>query len=154
MDKFTFVGNSDVAAIENLYQQFLANPDSVDESWKQFFLGFDFAKANFDSDIPENVLKEFNVLKLIGAYRKRGHLFTKTNPVRERRKYSPTLDLVNFDLSNEDLESVFQAGTQIGIGPAKLKDIVSHLEATYCASIGVEYTYIRQPEEVEWLRSN
>lgn len=153
MDKFTFVGNSDVAAIENLYQQFLSNPESVDESWSQFFKGFDFAKANFDTEVPDNVVKEFNVLKLIAAYRKRGHLFTKTNPVRDRRQYSPTLDLENFDLGKEDLESVFQAGAQIDLGPAKLKDIVAHLEATYCASVGVEYTYIRKPEEVEWLRS-
>lgn len=153
MDKFTFVGNSDVTAIDTLYQQYLSNPESVDNSWKQFFSGFDFAKANFDNDVPDNVLKEFNVLKLINGYRKRGHLFTKTNPVRERRKYSPTLDIENFDLLPADLETVFQAGTQIGIGPAKLKDIIAHLEATYCASIGVEYTYIRNPEEVEWLRA-
>ena len=153
MDKFTFVGNSDVAAIENLYQQFLSNPESVDESWSQFFKGFDFAKANYDSEVPDNVIKEFNVLKLIAAYRKRGHLFTKTNPVRERRQYSPTLELNNFELGKEDLETVFHAGSQIGIGDAKLKDIVAHLEATYCASVGVEYAYIRKPEEVEWLRS-
>lgn len=153
MDKFTFVGNSDVAAIETLYQQFLSDPSTVDESWKQFFSGFDFAKANYDTEVPDNVIKEFNVIKLIDAYRKRGHLFTKTNPVRERRQYSPTLALENFDLGKEDLESTFQAGIQIGLGSAKLKDIVAHLEATYCASIGAEYTYIRLPEEVEWLRS-
>jgi 2-oxoglutarate dehydrogenase E1 component len=153
MDKFTFVGNSEVAAIENLYQQFLNNPESVDESWNQFFKGFDFAKANYDSEIPDNVVKEFNVLKLIAAYRKRGHLFTKTNPVRKRRQYSPTLELENFELGKEDLETVFHAGSQIGIGDAKLKDIVAHMEATYCASVGVEYMYIRKPEEVEWLRS-
>ncbi len=153
MDKFTFVGNSDVASIENLYQQFLSDPESLDSSWKQFFQGFDFAQANYDTEIPDNVIKEFNVIKLIESYRKRGHLFTKTNPVRERRQYSPTLDLVNFELGTQDLETVFQAGAQIGIGASKLKDIVAHLEATYCESIGVEYTYIRHPDEVEWLRS-
>lgn len=152
MDKFTFVGNGDVNAIESLYDQFLKDPSQVDETWQQFFAGFDFAKENFDSDVPENVLKEFKVLELIDAYRKCGHLFTKTNPVRERRKYFPTLDIEEFDLEKSDLETVFQAGNRVGIGPAKLKDIVAHLDATYCESIGVEYTYIRKPEEVEWLR--
>ena len=152
MDKFTFVGNADVNAVSALYDQFLQDPNQVDETWQQFFAGFDFAKENFDSDVPENVLKEFKVLELIGSYRKCGHLFTDTNPVRERRKYSPTMDIENFGLEKSDLESVYQAGSQIGIGAAKLKDIIAHLEAIYCESIGVEYTYIRKPEEVEWLR--
>jgi 2-oxoglutarate dehydrogenase E1 component len=139
MDKFTFVGSSDVNAIETLYEQFLQDPNQIDESWKQFFSGFDFAKANFESgEVPDNVLKEFKVLELIESYRKCGHLFTNTNPVRERRKYSPTMEIENFDLDKSDLETVFTAGNQIGIGPAKLKDIIAHLEAIYCESIGVE----------------
>lgn len=154
MDKFTFVGNGDVNAVSALYEQFLEDPNQVDETWQQFFAGFDFAKANFDTegDVPENVLKEFKVIELIDAYRKCGHLFTKTNPVRERRKYVPTLDIEEFGLEKADLEVEFQAGSRIGIGTAKLKDIVAHLEATYCDSIGVEYTYIRKPSEVEWLQ--
>jgi 2-oxoglutarate dehydrogenase E1 component len=156
MDKFSYLGNADVNAIEAMYQQYLQNPDSVDESWANFFKGFDFARSNYQdgesNQIPENVRKEFAVISLINGYRTRGHLFTKTNPVRERRKYSPTLDIENFGLSKADLETVFQAGTQIGIGPAKLKDIVAHLEQTYCQSIGAEYMYIRNPEIIEWLQ--
>ena len=153
MDKFTFVGNSDVNAIETLYEQFLQDPKQIDESWQQFFSGFDFAKANFEEgEVPDNVLKEFKVLELIESYRKCGHLFTNTNPVRERRKYSPTMDIENFGLEKSDLETVFTAGSQIGLGAAKLKDIVAHLEAIYCESIGVEYTYIRKPDEVAWLK--
>ena len=152
MDKFSFVGNADVNAIEALYHQYLANPESVDATWAQFFQGFDFAKAHFDSEVPDNVLKEFKVLGLIDAYRKRGHLFTKTNPVRERRKYSPTLAIENFGLQASDLDLVFHAGEKIGIGAAKLSDIVAHLEKTYCESIGVEFAYIRNVEEEEWLR--
>lgn len=156
MDKFSYLGNADVNAIEAMYQQYLQNPDSVDESWHNFFKGFDFAKANYQeggsNEIPENVRKEFAVISLINGYRTRGHLFTKTNPVRERRKYSPTLDIENFGLSQADLETVFQAGIQIGIGPAKLKDIIAHLQQTYCQSIGAEYMYIRNPEIIEWLQ--
>jgi 2-oxoglutarate dehydrogenase E1 component len=155
MDKFTFVGNGDINAVESLYDQFLADPSQVDETWQQFFAGFDFAKANFDleGDVPENVLKEFKVIELIEAYRKCGHLFTHTNPVRERRKYVPTLDITNFGLDQSDLELEFQAGSRIGVGTTKLKNIIAQLDSIYCESIGVEYTYIRKPDEVKWLQS-
>lgn len=157
MDKFSYLGNGDVVAIESLYTQFLADKNSVDPSWQQFFEGFEFARKNFDEspsgEIPEQVRKEFNVINLINGYRARGHLFTLTNPVRERRKYLPTLAIENFGLASSDLETVFQAGTQIGIGPAKLREIIAHLEQTYCQSIGVEYMYIRNPEVVQWLQS-
>lgn len=154
MSDFSYVGNADVNAIENLYQQYLKNPDSVDASWKQFFAGFDFYTSNFSAGgaVPENVAKEFKVIELIEAYRKSGHLFTKTNPVRARRQYSPTLAVENFGFNEKDLETVFQAGKHIGLPNAKLKDIVAHLEETYCESIGVEYAYIRNLEMFNWLK--
>jgi 2-oxoglutarate dehydrogenase E1 component len=161
MDKFSFLGNADLNTIENLYQQFLQNPENVDESWVKFFQGFDFAKANYASlpakgeagDIPESFAKEFKVINLINGYRSRGHLFTRTNPVRERRKYLPTLDIENFGLSDQDLETTFQAGSLVGIGPASLRNIIQHLKDTYCESIGVEYMYIRNQEMVEWIQN-
>ena len=153
MDKFSFIGNADVNAIEDLYKSFKSDPNSVDPDWQKFFSGFEFFQANYDTDtLPQGTLKEFQVIELIDAYRSRGHLFTQTNPVRERRKYSPTLALENFGLSSQDLDTEFQAGNEIGIGTAKLKDIVAHLEETYCKSVGVEYTYIRQPEVVDWIQ--
>lgn len=154
MDKFSYVGNGDVNAIDNLYQEYLKNPDAVDQEWKKFFEGIEFAQTNFESagEIPENFQKEFRVLNLIEGYRNRGHLFTRTNPVRERRKYSPTLDIENFGLEASDLDVVFKAGAEIGLGEATLKEIIAHLERTYCESIGVEYNYIRQPERLSWLR--
>ncbi len=149
-----YLGNIDSAAIETLYGQYLENPDAVDESWRKFFEGFEFARSSFSDEkgiIPVLLQKEFRVINLINGYRLRGHLFTDTNPVRKRRKYTPTLDLENFDLSDDDLKTVFQAGTEIGIGPAALEDIVAHLRQTYCMSIGAEYKYIRSPEAVDWL---
>lgn len=154
MDKFDYLSASHINAIEDMYASYLKDQNSVDASWQKFFEGFEFARKNFEEsgEIPENVSKEFKVINLIEAYRKTGHLFTKTNPVRERRKYTPTLDIENFGLTQADLNTVFQAGTQIGIGAAKLSDIVEHLKQTYCNSIGVEYMYIRRPEVVSWLK--
>jgi 2-oxoglutarate dehydrogenase E1 component len=154
MDKFSFLGNGDVVAIEELFQQYLKDNNSVEADWRQFFAGFEFARKNYEDggEIPQNVKKEFDVVNLIHGYRSRGHLFTQTNPVRERRKYTPTLDIENFGLTEADMETVFQAGNQIGIGAAKLKDIIAHLKQTYCGSIGAEYMYIRTPEVIKWLQ--
>jgi 2-oxoglutarate dehydrogenase E1 component len=155
MDKVTYVGNADVNAIEHLYQSYTKDPQSVDIGWQKFFEGFDFARTNYEDggEIPENFQKEFKVLNLINGYRSRGHLFTKTNPVRERRKYEPTLAIENFGLETADMETVFQAGDQIGIGAATLKDIIAHLEETYCQSIGIEYMFMREPERLDWFRN-
>ncbi|WP_339734765.1 2-oxoglutarate dehydrogenase E1 component [uncultured Sunxiuqinia sp.] len=155
MDKFSQVGNQEIAAVEELYQDFLNDPDSVEESWKNFFKGFELARANYTSrkiQWNEPIDKEFAILNLIHGYRQRGHLFTKTNPVRSRRTYTPTLSIENFGLEESDLDKIFQAGTNIGIGPAKLKDIIAHLEATYCNSIGVEYVFVRDPKVLTWLQ--
>ena len=154
MDKFSYLGNAETSSVEDLFQQYLKDSSSVEYGWQKFFEGFEFARKNYEenAEIPQNVKKEFDVINLINGYRSRGHLFTQTNPVRIRRKYAPTLDIENFGLNQADLETVFQAGTQIGIGPAKLKDIIVHLNQTYCQSIGAEYMYIRLPEINEWLK--
>ncbi|MFY9153651.1 MAG: 2-oxoglutarate dehydrogenase E1 component [Prolixibacteraceae bacterium] len=156
MDKFSQIGNQEIAAIEEIYSSYLTNPDSVDVSWKNFFTGFEFARKNYAESIEtphdKKIDKEFAILNLIHGYRQRGHLFTKTNPVRARRKYSPTLDIENFGLQKSDLDTVFQAGNNIGIGPATLRAIIEHMEATYCQSIGVEYVFMRDPELIEWLK--
>lgn len=157
MDKFSFLGNADVSAIESQFQQFLKDPNSVDESWQNFFKGFEFARTHFedatDAAFCEPVYLEFRVLNLINGYRSRGHLFTRTNPVRERRKYEPTLALENFNLDDSHLDMEFEAGQEIGIGRATLRNIIDHLEETYCRSIGIEYNYIREPERLGWIRN-
>lgn len=155
MDKFSQVGNQEVAAVEELYQDYINDPESVEESWRHFFKGYELARTNYKSSKfqgSQHIDKEFAILNLIHGYRQRGHLFTKTNPVRARREYFPTLAIENFGLEESDLEKEFQAGNNIGIGPAKLKDIIAHLEATYCNSIGVEYVFMRHPEVVSWLQ--
>lgn len=155
MDKYSFIGAVHSNMIEVMYDKYIQNPQSIEEGWRNFFQGFDFAKEVYseEDDVPETFKKEFRVVNLINAYRKRGHLFTKTNPVRERRKYTPTLALEHFDLEKTDLETIFQAGSIVGIGPSSLQEIIAHLEQVYCQSIGVEYMYIRKPEEVEWIKN-
>lgn len=154
MDRYSFINNSDPALIEELYRKFKESPLELEEGWRSFFEGMDFAFQNYTS-VKDNIAgsDEFKVINLINDYRRRGHLFTKTNPVRKRREYKPDLNIHNYKLTEKDLDRTFEAGRKIGIGNAKLKDIVSVLDETYCSSIGVEYLFIRDLDMVTWLQS-
>lgn len=171
MDKYSFLNTAHTSFFSELYDKYLQNPDSVEPSWRAFFQGFDFGtESSLDAldissddrvtsvingheiEMPESLQKEFQVIRLIDGYRSRGHLFTKTNPVRERRQYVPSLEIENFGLTPSDLDTVFNAGDIIGIGPSTLKAIISHLTRIYCDAIGVEYMYIRKPERVKWIQ--
>ena len=168
MDKYSFLNAAHTSFFAETYNKYLVNPDSVEPSWRAFFQGFDFGTestldeldiqhengsvAMASGAVPESLKKEFQVIRLIDGYRTRGHLFTKTNPVRERRKYTPTLEIENFGLEQSDLQTVFEAGDIIGIGPSSLQNIIDHLQRIYCDAIGVEYMYIRKPERVQWIQ--
>ncbi len=172
MDKFSFLNAAHTRFFAELYETYLKDPDSLEPSWRAFFQGFDFGMESSLDDLgiqaseeggtllvngreleaPETLEKEFRVVDLINGYRSRGHLFTKTNPVRNRRTYAPTLDIENFGLSEEDLDTVFIAGNILGIQPKPLREIIGHLERIYCDSIGVEYMYIRTPERIQWMQ--
>ncbi len=170
MDRFSFLNAAHTEFFAQLYEQYTDNPDSVEPSWRSFFQGFDFGMTTYNDENPgvqianyasenqdcslvsEKLQKEFNVLKLIEGYRTRGHLFTKTNPVRDRRAYTPTLDIENFGLSQSDLTTVFSAAKVANMPPSSLQDIINHLNKGYCESIGVEYMYIREPKVLEWIQ--
>ena len=160
MDRFSFLGSVHADFFEEQYERYLKNPDSTEPSWRAFFQGYDFAKEVYSEEdlvgagVSDEVIKEFHVLNLIQGYRSRGHLFTHTNPVRDRREYKPTLALENFGLSKEDLDTEFKAATEVGAsGPRTLRKIIEHLENIYCQSIGVEYNYIRDPERRTWIKN-
>ena len=170
MDRFSFLNAAHTEFFADLYEQYTESPDSVEPSWRSFFQGFDFGMttyneeqavhqmANMASNAVQNgaasdkILKEFNVLKLIDGYRTRGHLFTKTNPVRDRRIFSPNLQLENYGLSNDDLNTVFDAAKILGHQPSTLQDILTHLRNVYCQHIGIEYMYMRNPEWIQWIQ--
>lgn len=179
MDKFSFIANAHVSYIDELYASYKNDPASIDPSWKEFFDGFDFALANYGQDgsvssvsvkttdsvvsssikAPGSIMdmellpKEIKVRALIHAHRSRAHLRSKTNPVRERRDRKAMIDPENFGLSQEDMNTVFQAGNELGIGNAKLSDIITALKTIYEGPIGFEYLYIRDPEMLDWFKA-
>ncbi|RPD42659.1 2-oxoglutarate dehydrogenase E1 component [Chitinophaga barathri] len=165
MKDFSFVTNSHPAYIESLYQQYRADASSVDPEWIKFFEGFDFAvsttngkaaaPASGASSLPvssDQLVKELGVFRLIQAYRKKGHLIAKTNPIRERKDRQPNLDLKFFGLADADLKTEFFAGQVIGLGKAPLEKIVQHLQEVYASKVGLEFTYINDAARMEWLQ--
>ncbi len=166
MDRFSFLNAAHTQFFADLYEQYTQNPDAVEPSWRSFFQGFDFGMATYNEEqlgeqlasyagssaSSEKIQKEFNVLKLIDGYRTRGHLFTKTNPVRDRRIYTPTLALENFGLTSADLTTIFDAAKVLKLNSCSLQEILDHLNRIYCESIGVEYMYIRNPEVIQWMQ--
>ena len=159
MKEFSFITNSHPAYIESLYQEFVKDPASVDPDLKKFFEGFDFAvssnaaisSAPATTNTVPNLVKELAVLRLIQAYRSKGHLIAKTNPIRERKDRGANLDLSYFGLSDADLNTTFYAGNFVGLGNASLKNILAHLVKCYAANFSIEFTYITSQEKIDWL---
>lgn len=161
MDKYSYISNADPSYIDELYRAYQEDPSSVDESWRKFFEGFNFSLEHYNgNNLPatEGVAKgainakETNVRKLIRHYRRRGHLESKTNPVRERKDRKAQLDIRHFGLTEADLDMEFESGGEIGIGKATLRKIIETLRKIYTTHIGFEYTYIRDREMMEWVK--
>lgn len=158
MKDFQYITNSHPAYIEGLYKDFAKDPNSVDADLRKFFEGFDFAVANNSAAATAgstafagNLDKEFAVFRLIRAYRKKGHLVAKTNPIRERKDRYARLELSNFGLSEADLNTGFVAGKYVGMENAPLRNIISHLQKCYTSHVGVQVGYINDQVKLDWL---
>jgi len=169
MKDFQYITNSHPGYIEGLYHDFVKDPSSVDIEMRKFFEGFDFAvssnsistalngasapstSAHASTSLSTNLDKEFAVFRLIRAYRKKGHLVAKTNPIRERKDRHAKLALSDFGLSDADLNTTFAAGKFVGMDNASLQNIIAHLQKCYTSHVGVQVGYINDQEKLDWL---
>lgn len=163
MKDFQYITNSHPGYIEGLYNDFVKDPNSVDVDMRKFFEGFDFAVNNPDVDVNNIVTsastvlttilldKEFAVYQLILAYRKKGHLIAKTNPIRARKERHANLVLSQFGLSEADLTTSFEAGKFIGLGKTLLQNIIAHLQKCYTRHVGVEISSLNDQKKIDWL---
>ncbi|WP_420582379.1 2-oxoglutarate dehydrogenase E1 component [Reichenbachiella sp.] len=156
MDKYSYIANAHSGVIDDMYQSYKTDPNSVDVSWQRFFEGFEFSLQKYGEEGGDAAggvsSKELAVRDLIHAYRSRGHLKSNTNPVRQRKDRRALLEIEDFGLSKEDLETEFECGNIIGIGKASLKKIVDSLKDIYEGTVGFEYMYIRKPDILEWFK--
>jgi 2-oxoglutarate dehydrogenase E1 component len=155
MKDFSFISNAHPAYIENLYAQYQESPELVEDSWRAFFKGFDFASGGNGATVkaPEISTKEFQVLSLIIAFRNRGHLLSTTNPIRKRRDRRPNLNLEDFGLTDADLDSTFIVSREIGLENATLRQIIDRMRKVYAGNIGYEFHHIRDRAKRRWLRT-
>jgi 2-oxoglutarate dehydrogenase E1 component len=115
------------------------------------------APAAYRDAVRESVIAatelQNRVAQLVNAYRVRGHLFANIDPLETVSSAAPELELANFGLGEADLTSMFSTAGMSGLPErATLREIVSHLQETYCSSIGVEFTHIEEPEPRLWLQ--
>src|SRR6187455_1606689 len=173
MKDFQYITSQHPAFVENLYQDFVKDPESVDPEFRKFFEGFDFAIASgkpttngngaaikevspvaTERSIEPNAIdwkRELGVYRMILGYRNKGHLIAKTNPIRKRRDRGANLNLEFFGFTEADLDKTFHAGSLIGLGTTTLKNIIAHLEKCYAHHVGIEFKYISNQEEIDWL---
>jgi 2-oxoglutarate dehydrogenase E1 component len=159
MDKFSYIGNAEPQYIETLYLNYKKNPESIDAEWVKFFQGFDFAQSNFlkngsQPQYTSNLRDELKVYNAILAYREKGHLIAKTNPLHPRKDRNANLTPAQLGFSEDDLQTTFAIGYEIGLENAPLQNILTKLETLYAGSIGFEYDYIIDPAEKKWLQQN
>jgi len=166
---------SNAAYIEDLYEQYLVDPDSVGPKWKSYFDGLEGREAG---DVPHSAVigtiieaarhagrvapgqgsgsggdeRERFVGKLITAYRSRGHLGANLDPLGLLEMPSaPDLDLGFHGLSGNDLGTEFSTGGVGGNDRMKLGDLLALLKATYTGSIGAEFMHITDAGQRRWL---
>src|SRR6185436_17644208 len=132
MKDFQYITSQHPAFVENLYQDFVKDPASVDPEFRKFFEGFDFAissgiKPNGNGaavkEAPAAIApagidwkRELGVYRMILGYRNKGHLIAKTNPIRKRKDRGANLNLEFFGFTEADLDKEFQAGNLLGLG--------------------------------------
>jgi 2-oxoglutarate dehydrogenase E1 component len=153
MDQYSYIAHVHPNYIDSLYKEYKENPSNIDSEWQKFFEGFDFAVSEVSANGEATFSpKEFKVYNLIQAYRAKGHLISDTNPIKERKDRHANLDLQNLGLSEDDLDTKFYAGEELGLGQAPLRDIVQHLKNIYAGQLGFEYDYLIKPEVKSWFR--
>jgi len=139
--------------VDEQYQQWQQDPDSLTDEWRIFFAGFDLAYSPTGEVASERAADQSKVASLIFAFRNLGHLIADLDPLGDNLETHPLLELETFGLSEENLDDVFDTGHLGGPGRASLREIISVLRDTYCRTVSVEYLHIQDMAVRRWLQS-
>ena len=157
MNPVTVSERANAGLIEEYYQRWLDNPDSVDPTWRAFFQGFTLgSNGQAPTGAPAGAVidasKQAGVYYLINAYRAIGHIQSHLDPLSDPPPPSPKLALGHFRLSEADLDTAFDVSNFAGGGQLKLRDILASLHQIYCGHVGVEYAHIQDQDARRWLQ--
>ncbi|MCW2258165.1 2-oxoglutarate dehydrogenase E1 component [Providencia alcalifaciens] len=173
----SFLAGANQSYIEQLYEDYLTDPNSVDAGWKEIFqqlpgagtnaeqfhsqardyfrrLAKDSTRYHTSVSDPAIDAKQVKVLQLINAFRFRGHQNANLDPLDLwKRESVPDLDPTFHNLTKEDFDETFNVGSfAIGKETMKLSDLYDALKRIYCSSIGAEYMHITNTEEKRWIQ--
>jgi 2-oxoglutarate dehydrogenase E1 component len=150
-DVFSYANLANAVFLEDLYKKYKENPESVDLSWRYFFSGLEFAPKEGSSLVSESGAS-LGVFRLIQAYRTYGHKKASFSPLIEEKERIKELELSNFGLQEQDLNSNFATFGVLPEKEASLSAIIKHLEKVYCETVG--YEFIGLGSEIEaWIVS-
>ena len=169
---YLYCGNNEL--LEQLYHQFGKDPQSVAAEWRDYFEKIEQSETTAQLGYPtkrpssgvapssrhssgavnqQQVKKQVSVLQLINAHRFRGHREADLDPLHQYER--PKVDELDYrfhGLEQDDLDTVFNTGSLVGLEDAKLRDIIEHLKLTYCGNIGAEYMHINATAEKRWIQ--
>ena len=167
MERFNLVDGTNADYVDRLYEQYLHDPRSLDESWQAFFAGFDSAGGRNGTAAPAPAIAavtsaastpldgplplSMGIHNLVHTYRELGHFVAKLDPLGHDRPSHPLLDLSQFNISEADLDRKVGKADFYGPTDGTLRDLVAKLKDTYCRNIGVEYMDIADKAQREWL---
>ncbi|KAB2895987.1 MAG: 2-oxoglutarate dehydrogenase E1 component, partial [Dokdonella sp.] len=185
------IAGGNAAYLDDLYEAWLANPDAVEPAWRSYFGELQGRGARDASHLaaiarieaaqrqprtaPGALVavadtaqsqKQAAVLKLVTAYRSRGHLAARLDPLELEQAFpesdlkaigllprpgAPDLQPEYHGLDESDLDSQFSTGSLAGPARLKLRDLLARLRATYAGSIGAEFMHISDVEQRQWV---
>jgi 2-oxoglutarate dehydrogenase E1 component len=161
MESLDFINRANADYIDQLYQKYQADPDSVDDYWRAFFAGFEAAggKAtsltgafeDTDTPQPHDARAGVEVKNLVHSYRELGHFIAQLDPLGHNRDAHPLLELSQFGLGLADLDKRVTHSDFLGPFDGTLRDLLAKLRATYCGTLGVEFTNIADKTQRDWL---
>src|SRR5215471_10419514 len=176
----SFLQGANASYLAELYAEYQENPSSLDPEWREFFASLDddahsvFAEARGPSWAPTNgravplpalpldaiseqqaiaaARDSLGLRMLIRAYRTRGHLAAKLDPLelvarREHQELKPK----TYGFTKSDYDRPIFIGGALGMEFATLRQVLEILKRTYCGSIGAEYMHISDPEQRAWI---
>ena len=178
---FLYGGNS--SFIEELYARYLGDPASVEPSWRSYFDGLDAedqalfrraraalqprplglaepanlnrpVAAGLDDEATKTLIREhLRLIMLIRAYRVRGHLIARLDPLGLSHKaHHPELDFHSYGFTDADLDREFYLDFVLGLETATLRRIMEVLRKTYSSTVGIEFLHIQDPDQKSWLQ--
>lgn len=178
----SYLFGANAAFVEEIYQRYLENPSSVEPRWHDYFEQLQLEPGPVAADVDHSAVrqefydlahaqrgkpsvdtsgasvavaasKQVAVLQLINAYRVRGHQKAQLDPLGLQEQTSISeLDPSYHALTEADMDTVFSTGSLVGVPQAKLREIVTHLQETYCRSIGAEYMHITDTIQKRWIQ--